>query len=88
LDGIAEAIVDGDSGLLADQDDPAAFAEHLGRLIEDVEFRERVGEAGRSRAAAHFERSANLPRVIEALVEAGVISARASGEQSRLRAVA
>jgi glycosyltransferase involved in cell wall biosynthesis len=88
LDGIAEAIVQGDSGFLADQDDPAGFAEHLGRLIEDVELRGRIGEAGRSRVAEHFERSANLPRVVEALVEAGVVSARASGGPSRLRAVA
>lgn len=88
LDGIAEAIVDGDSGLLADQDDPAAFAEHLGHLIEAVELREAIGEAGRSRVAKHFERSANLPRVIEALAEGGMVRPRAPADPSRLRAVA
>jgi len=89
LDGIAEAIVDGDSGLLADQDDPGAIAGHLGHLIEDAEFRERIGEAGRSRVAERFERSANLPRVIEALIEAGVVvPPRVSGVPGRLRAVA
>lgn len=89
LDGIAEAIVDGDSGLLADQDDPAAFAGHLGRLIEDAQLRERIGEAGRARVAASFERSANLPRVIEALVEAGIVApGEGSADQRPLRAVA
>ena len=89
LDGITEAIVDGDSGLLADQDDPAAFADHLGRLIEDVELRERIGEAGRNRVAASFERSASLPRVVEALAEAGIVpSVQASGDDRSLRAVA
>jgi glycosyltransferase involved in cell wall biosynthesis len=88
LDGIAEAIVDGESGLLADQDDPAAFADHLRRLIEDVDFRERIGEAGRKRVAERFERSANLPKVVEALVEAGVVPAHALGGSSPLRAVA
>lgn len=89
LDGIVEAIVDGDSGLLADQDDPAAFAEHLGLLIEDAEQREHIGEAGRTRVAASFERSANLPRVVEALVEAGIVApAHASGDNRPLRAVA
>jgi glycosyltransferase involved in cell wall biosynthesis len=88
LDGIAEAIVDGESGFLSDQDDPVAFAEHLGRLIEDVGLRERVGEAGRSRVAQRFERGANLPKVVEALVEAGVVPARALGMPSPLRAVA
>jgi len=88
LDGIAEAIVDGESGLLADQDDPAAFAEHLARLIEDVELRQRIGEAGRKRVAERFERSANVPKVVKALVEAGVIPARALNEPSPLWAVA
>jgi len=89
LDGIAEAIVDGESGLLADQDDPATFAENLARLIENVEVRERIGEAGRKRVAERFERSANVPKVVQALVEAGVIPARALDEPSpRLQAVA
>jgi glycosyltransferase involved in cell wall biosynthesis len=88
LDGIAEAIVDGESGLLSNQDDPVAFAEHLGHLIEDVRFGERIGEAGRKRVAEHFERCANLPKVVKALVEAGVVPARAMGEPSSLRAVA
>jgi glycosyltransferase involved in cell wall biosynthesis len=88
LEGIAEAIVDGESGLLSEQDDPVAFAEHLGHLLEDVRFRERIGEAGRKRVAERFERSENLPKVVEALVEAGVVPTRALGEQSRLRVVA
>jgi glycosyltransferase involved in cell wall biosynthesis len=89
LDGIAEAIVDGESGLLCDQDDPAAFAENLARLIESADFRDRIGEAGRQRVEARFERSANLPGVIEALVEAGVIPASAAKTPpSQLRAVA
>lgn len=89
LDGITEAIDDEDSGLLADQDDPAGLAGKLARLIEDVELRERIGEAGRARVAASFERSANLPRVVEALVEAGIVApAHASGDHRSLRAVA
>ena len=89
LDGITEAIDDGESGLLADQDDPAGLAAHLSRLIEDVEIRERIGEAGRARVAARFERCANLPRVVEALVDAGIVtSGQASAEHRSLRAVA
>jgi glycosyltransferase involved in cell wall biosynthesis len=88
LDGIAEAIVDGESGLLAEQDDPAGVAQCLGRLLEDLAFRTRIGEAGRSRVAERFERGANLPRVVEALVEAGVAPAHASGDTTPLRAVA
>lgn len=88
LDGIAEAIVDGESGLLCNQDDPSAFAEHLARLIENVEFRERIGAAGQKRVAERFERGANLPGVVNALVEAGVIPASALNDSPTLRAVA
>jgi glycosyltransferase involved in cell wall biosynthesis len=88
LDGIAEAIIDGESGLLCEQDDPAAFAENLGRLIENADFRNRIGEAGRQRVEARFERSVNLPGVIAALVEAGVIPASAAESPAPLRAVA
>jgi glycosyltransferase involved in cell wall biosynthesis len=89
LDGIAEAIVDGVSGLLADQDDPPAIAQHLGSLIENGELREQIGEAARSRVAAHFRRSTNLPLVVDALVEAGIVApAEPSGQPRSLRAVA
>ena len=88
LDGIVEAIVDGESGLLAEQDDPAAVADHLARLMEDPEFRERIGEGGRNRVADRFERSANLPAVVKALVDAGIVPAHASGGPNPLRAVA
>lgn len=89
LDGITEAIVDGDSGLLAAQDDPAGVAEHLGRLVEDADLRLRIGAAGRNRVAASFERSATLPRVVEALEAAGIVAAAlAAGDHKALRAVA
>jgi glycosyltransferase involved in cell wall biosynthesis len=88
LDGIAEAIVDGESGLLADQDDPAAIARHLERLIADAEFREQIGQSGRSRVADRFERDANLPKVVDALVEAGIVSIAAADETRPLQAVA
>jgi glycosyltransferase involved in cell wall biosynthesis len=89
LAGIVEAIVDGESGLLAEQDDPTAFAEHLGRLLEDSELREKIGAEGRRRVAERFERSANLPRVVDALVEAGIVApSQASGKRKSLLAVA
>jgi hypothetical protein len=56
--------------------------------MESAEFREQIGEAGRSRVAERFERSANLPRVVEALVEAGIAPAYATREPKPLRAVA
>ena len=89
LGGIVEAIVDGESGLLTDQDDASGLAENLGRLVEERELRERIGEGGRRRVAARFERSANLPGVVDALVEAGIIvPSTPRGQTPSLRAVA
>jgi len=89
LGGIAEAIVHGESGMLADQDDVGGLADHLGRLLEQPDLRERIGEAGRRRVAERFERSANLPGVVEALVSAEIVSpSRAPDLRTPLRAVA
>jgi len=89
LGGITEAIVDGESGLLADQDDASVLAEHLGRLLEDPELRQLLGQGGQKRVAERFERSANLPRVVDALVEAGIIvPSTTPGQTPSLRAVA
>ncbi len=43
--GPADLIRDGDSGLLVDEDDPAALGAALGRLLADAPLRERLGEA-------------------------------------------
>ena len=88
LDGIVEAIVDGESGLLADQDDPAAVAQHLERLVHDPQVREQIGEAGRSRVAERFERGTNLPDVVNALVSTGIVATDPAGAPRSLRAVA
>jgi len=89
LGGIMEAIVDGESGLLADQDDASVLAEHLGRLLEDPELRQLLGQGGQKRVAERFERSANLPGVVDALVEAGIIvPSTPRGQTPSLRAVA
>ncbi|TML53939.1 MAG: glycosyltransferase family 4 protein [Actinobacteria bacterium] len=88
LAGIVEAVVDGESGLLADQDDAAALAENLGELLQDPNLRERIGQAGRDRVAERFERSANLPRVVDALIDAGIVGASHDKRRGPLQAVA
>lgn len=89
LGGIVEAVVDEESGLLADQDDTSGFARRLGRLLEQPELRERIGREGRRRVAERFERSANLPGVVDALVEAGIVTpSAASAGRASLRRVA
>jgi len=52
--GIAESVVDGETGYLVAPGDVAAFAEATAALAADPGLRGRMGEAGRSRAAAVF----------------------------------
>jgi len=91
--GISEAVVDCESGFLARQDDPEAFAAALARVLGDGELRAQVGGAGRARAAGKFDRNVNLPLVVEALAQAGIVrlplaEGSVSEDERRLRAVA
>lgn len=53
--GAAEAVADGETGLVVRHpDDPAAVADALARLLDDPAARHRMGEAGRARAVAGF----------------------------------
>src|SRR5438128_1352855 len=45
--GLAEAVVDGETGLLVPAGDMAALRAALGRLLGDAELRARLGSAGR-----------------------------------------
>ena len=54
LGGIPEVVVDGETGLLVPPRDVHAFAEALVRLAGDARLRAKLGEAGRTRVAAHF----------------------------------
>lgn len=56
--GVAELVVDGETGLLVPAGEPRALAAALGRLIDDPALRRRLGEAGRRRVAEHFDLSA------------------------------
>ncbi|MCW2779049.1 MAG: glycosyltransferase [Frankiales bacterium] len=49
---VPEAVQDGVTGLLVPKDDPNALAAALRRLRDDGRLRERLGAAGRARAAA------------------------------------
>jgi glycosyltransferase involved in cell wall biosynthesis len=76
--GVAEAIVDGESGLLVEPEDPVVLAAALERALNDPELRHRLGTAARASAAARFDRVANLPAVSAALAAAGIIPPEAA----------
>ena len=53
--GPAEIIVDGETGYVIPYDDDEAFVEKLGRLMDDIALRRRMGEAA-SRNVERFEK--------------------------------
>src|SRR5205814_6501455 len=53
--GVAEAVADGETGLLVPAGDPTALARALEQLLQDVELRRRLGARGRERARERFD---------------------------------
>jgi glycogen synthase len=52
--GLAEVVVDGETGFLVDSPDPAQFAERILALADDVQLAAKMGAAGRARAEENF----------------------------------
>lgn len=52
--GIPEAVVDGETGVLVEPDNPEALSHALLRLLDDSALRKRMGAAGRERALRLF----------------------------------
>jgi phosphatidylinositol alpha-1,6-mannosyltransferase len=61
--GLAEAVRDGETGLVVDPDDPAAVAAALKRLLEDQLLARRLGQGGRKAIESFY----NWDRVIRDL---------------------
>lgn len=53
--GIADIVVDGETGLLTRPGDPGSIADALSRLLDDEALRERLGTAGRRRMEQLFD---------------------------------
>jgi glycosyltransferase involved in cell wall biosynthesis len=52
--GLTEAVIDGETGLLVEPDDPAALATAIRSLLADPALARRMGIAARRRYEAHF----------------------------------
>jgi len=55
IDGIPEAIVDGETGLLVPHRDSRALASAITQLLDDPPLRHRMGAAGRQRVEQRFD---------------------------------
>lgn len=62
--GQAEAVMDGETGLVVDGNDLSAVTAALDRLLGDADLRRRMGAAGRAKAETH-----DWPRVVQRTVE-------------------
>jgi glycosyltransferase involved in cell wall biosynthesis len=62
LPELAEAVDDGETGLLVPPGDKAALARQTRRLLDDPALRQRLGEAGRRRAAERFSAAGMVRR--------------------------
>ena len=62
--GAAEAVVDGQTGLLVEEGNITALAGAFQRLLTDTELRQRLGRGGRSHAA-RFSWDATVRIVME-----------------------
>ena len=58
--GISEMVRDGETGVLVAQNDPAATADALSRLINDIELARSCGRKGRERAEEIFSIEKNV----------------------------
>jgi len=52
--GLAEVVVDGETGLFAEPGEPGSLATALATLAKDRELRARLGEGGRRRVRARY----------------------------------
>ena len=62
--GAAEAVVDGETGLLVPPNDVAATAAALNRILSDKQLAERMGVAGRRRVDEYFAMDRYVDRVL------------------------
>ena len=63
--GIPEAVVHGETGLIAASDDPADFAEKLDTLVADADLRRRLGESARRLVQRRFDAAQGLDRLAQ-----------------------
>jgi glycosyltransferase involved in cell wall biosynthesis len=77
VDGIPDAVVHGESGLLVPSDDPGLLADAIVRLLDDDSARTEMGRAGRRRVVERFSWQ-QIAREYLAILESVVSPAQAA----------
>ena len=73
LAGVPEMVVDGETGLLVPEKDPAALASALARALDRPDEAARFGQAGLTRAKALFDQKTTARHLLRALVSRGKV---------------
>lgn len=68
--GVPELILDGETGLIARDEDAGHLAEQLGRMLRDAPLRAKLATAGRARALAQHGRGPAMDTFFEFLARA------------------
>lgn len=68
--GLVDQVVDGVTGCVTPQGDVPALAAGMMRLASDAALRDRMGQAGRARVAAHFDTDRQVDRLRAVLLQA------------------
>lgn len=63
--GIPEVVVHGETGLIVDGDDADGWKAAIVQLADSRDLRERMGEAGRKRVEAEFNRPVQMDKVLK-----------------------
>jgi glycosyltransferase involved in cell wall biosynthesis len=68
--GVAEIIQHGETGLLAEADDPESLASSIEQVARDESLARALGAAGRQRAMDHYSLAANVTGILRVYEEA------------------
>jgi glycosyltransferase involved in cell wall biosynthesis len=65
IGGTPDMITDGVDGFLVEQEDVAAIANRLKRLIKDRRLASQLGHAARAKALSHFDHRTNAAKLVK-----------------------
>jgi glycosyltransferase involved in cell wall biosynthesis len=67
--GLSDIVVDGETGFLIPVGDVNSLAQHLKILVENVDLRQKMGQAACQRAHSRFDAQKNAARLAQILRE-------------------